>query len=355
MRCRILFIPESVAAVESNNVPYANIGLICVAAQQVPAGWDQDWNQGSIRTCFGVTPETFAEQDGVQYILHDTYAEAYYYTGSAEVFALPRSVEAGGVSYPVSAVAGSFIRSLHNIHIVFFDSVQTIPAGKYYANNVRIYTTCEFAPAGWEEGWNATYGGEISVMYGLTGVDGTLHTYTFVTEGTSVPSMTAVMLPTEPQTEMQGMYFWGWYDNQAFEGSSLEFPYTGTAYTLYARFETEQIRDGKSFQTAFALEEGTQTSVTIEKPGRSVYFVFTVAKGMSKDYIIKSTGDFDTYGVLYNRNYTQVGAADGGGSGENFSISCSLGSISREETYYIEVKLLDKTQTGSFMLLLSRV
>lgn len=355
MRCRILFIPESVAAVESNNVPYANIGLICVAAQQVPAGWDQDWNQGSIRTCFGVTPETFAEQDGVQYILHDTYAEAYYYTGSAEVFALPRSVEAGGVSYPVSAVAGSFIRSLHNIHIVFFDSVQTIPAGKYYANNVRIYTTCESAPAGWEEGWNATYGGEISVMYGLTGVDGTLHTYTFVTEGTSVPSMTAVMLPAEPQTEMQGMYFWGWYDNRAFEGSPLEFPYTGTAYTLYARFETEQIRDGKSFQTAFALEEGTQTSVTIEKPGRSVYFVFTVAKGMSKDYIIKSTGDFDTYGVLYNRNYTQIGAADGGGSGENFSISCSLGSISREETYYIEVKLLDKTQTGSFMLLLSRV
>lgn len=355
MRCRILFIPESVAGIERNNVSFGNIRLICVAAPQVPAEWDENWNQSGVRTCFGVTPETFFEEDGAQYILHDTYAEAYYYTGSAEVFALPRSVQAGGVSYPVSAVAASFIGSLHNIHIVFFESVQTIQAGKHQANYVRIYTTCESEPAGWEKGWNATYGGEISVMYGLTGVDGTLHTYTFVTEGTPVQSMSAVMLPTQPQTEMQGMYFWGWYDNEAFEGSPLEFPYTGTAYTLYARFETEQIRDGKSFGTAFALEEGVQASVTIEKPGQSVYFVFKVAKGMSKNYIIKSLGDFDTYGILYNKNYTQTAAADGGGSGENFSISCSLGSMTREETYYVEVKLLDKTQTGSFTLLLSRV
>ena len=55
------------------------------------------------------------------------------------------------------------------------------------------------------------------------------------------------------------------------------------------------------------------------------------------------------------KGITNAVVLQGGGGGENFSISCSLGSISREETYYIEVKLLDKTQTGSFMLVLSRV
>ena len=351
-RCRTVFIPASIEYFEENSVKYEDIGTFCIEAAQVPETWSEFWNRGSIYCINGVTPETYAFADGVHYILHEGYAEAYRYTGKENIFALPRTIQVGNITYPVSEISATFIGSLSYIHIVFFDSVERIEAAKHYGHGVYIYTTYESDPIGWESGWNAKFSGSIPVYYGLKGVDETLREYSFVTDGTLVDAITAVMIPQEPQTEKTGMYFWGWYDNAAYEGKPIEFPYGGSATVLFARFESEQLQDGKGFDTAIKIEENTPTPVTIEKSGQSVFFMITVPKGKEKDYIFKSTGDLDTYGIIYDSNGKQIVAADSGGADENFSITHHLGSSMFEKIYYFEVKLVDKAQTGTFNVLL---
>ena len=75
--------------------------------------------------------------------------------------------------------------------------------------------------------------------------------------------------------------------------------------------------------------------------GEEVFLRFeTLEQG--KKYIVKSTGNADTYGELY-RSSALISSADGGGAGENFSISFTKNF----GTYYLVVKLTDKTASAT--------
>ena len=119
----------------------------------------------------------------------------------------------------------------------------------------------------------------------------------------------------------------------------------GTATTLYARFETERMQDGKSYDTAFELEEGVSREISIGA-GEEVFLRFEPL-ALNENYTVKSTGDADTYGELYRYSSNLISSADGGGSGENFSISFSKGY----GTYYLIVKLTDKTASANVSII----
>lgn len=64
------------------------------------------------------------------------------------------------------------------------------------------------------------------------------YTVNFVTNGgSSVESVTAAQIQTEPVSDKDNYTFDGWYDNPEFNGSRVEFPYTPTENTtLYAKW-----------------------------------------------------------------------------------------------------------------------
>lgn len=107
------------------------------------------------------------------------------------------------------------------------------------------------------------------------------------------------------------------------------------------RFETERMQDGKSYDTAFELEEGVSREISIGA-GEEVFLRFAALERNQK-YTVKSTGDADTYGELYGGSSSPLTSADGGGAGENFSITFTK----YFGTYYLVVKLTDKTASAT--------
>ncbi len=354
-----LFIPETVQYFEPNyDTSNVYVHAIFIKAEALPETWSEDWQPfglSSNNIFFGVSQDDYIITDDAHYIASEDYATAYLYVGETVIggnsmFLLPTSINVQGKELPVSHIHRSFIESVQYVTVILQESVTHIPAGKTYGYGTQFFTTHASQPEGWEDGWNEAYSGFISVTYGLTGLTATEKTYTFVTEGTAVQPITAYFLAKSPSTTVtNGKYFWGWYEDAAFSGKPIEFPYMGEGKTLYARFETTKIQDGKSYETAYDLSVGSYQSITIDKAGEIVYFKYTATA--SKTCLFKSRGDYDTYGVIYHptsiglERYKIVAEADSGGTGENFSVSYQLSS---GFTYYFALRLVDNTQTGSF-------
>ena len=303
-------------------------------------------------------------QEDAHFIIRGDYAEAYRFFAKGtstdyNLYILPKTVTAYGREIPVTHITRSFIGGMNYVDVYFYNTVTHIPAGSRSGYGIAFYTEHTENPAGWEKGWNerSTNGDTTSyfpVFYGVTGLTEEPKTYTFIANGETVKQISAPFVASAPTPSVSGKYFWGWYDNAECTGNLIEFPYTGEDTTFYARFENEQIQDGKTQDTAYVLTVGSYIPVDITKAGQTVYFKYTVEKDQS--FTFKSRGDYDTIGRIYYLRTVSyvvreetVASADTGGSGENFSMTASLTT----RTYYFTVKLVDSTQTGSFEVILS--
>lgn len=116
--------------------------------------------------------------------------------------------------------------------------------------------------------------------------------------------------------------------------------------TVYWNGELEE-KDGLSFENARSVGEGTH-SVVISQAGNWIYFKFVPMA--TKSYTIRSSGDYDTYGYLYNSSKTQLTANDDGAGSGQFKITYSL---TAGQTYYIAVRLYSTSATGNFTVTIS--
>lgn len=98
------------------------------------------------------------------------------------------------------------------------------------------------------------------------------------------------------------------------------------------------------------LNLGETKNVSISEAGTCKYFSF-VPESDGK-YRLYSTGDFDTYGFIYNENWENIASDDDGGFGNNFSLEYDLEA---GKTYYFCAKLLDDSSVGDFKVTLEEI
>ena len=82
---------------------------------------------------------------------------------------------------------------------------------------------------------------------------------------------------------------------------------------------------------------------TIETAGDHLIYSFTAPE--SATYRFYTTGNYDTYGYLYDSSWTLLATDDDSGEDANTAVSCSLEA---GETCYFMVRMLDSSETGSF-------
>ncbi|TNF08043.1 MAG: hypothetical protein EP317_03815, partial [Bacillota bacterium] len=180
---------------------------------------------------------------------------------------------------------------------------------------------------------------------------GYIVTYTFDTNGgTPVEPIIDLFIPVRPLTTKADVYFAGWYDNPELLGNPVEFPYQSlTDITLYAKWSEDVIPDGTSKGSAYPIVENEIVNVDIVTEGQAVFYMFIATA--SQTYFIRSLGNGDTYGVLYDDFGNQLDYNDDGDSDYNFYITFNL---IEGQTYYIETYFLDETETGTYQLVVER-
>lgn len=291
-----------------------------------------------------VAANDYIVTDKADYILTSaTTAKAYIFNGKNETFYLPRAITVNDTVITINGITSNFLYSLNYVNLIVTNTVTTIFGELTYTySNSQIFTEFASKPSGWV----IDDLHKISVTYGVAIGDGVSRTYSFVTSGTAVEDITTELILTSPETTLSGKYFWGWYDNDEYQGDAVKFPYSGEKTTLYALFMDDVKRDGTSFDNAYILDIGVNVDVDITNGGQLVYFKLSITEGRS--YIIKSTGDCDTFGTLCSSNKSTIISADGGGSNENFSITRTL---TKNYDYYLVVKLTASNATGSFKII----
>lgn len=98
------------------------------------------------------------------------------------------------------------------------------------------------------------------------------------------------------------------------------------------------------------LNLGETKDVSISQAGTYEYFSF-VPESDGK-YRLYSTGDFDTYGYIYDESWNNISSDDDGGIGNNFSV---IYDFKAGKTYYFCVKLFDSSIVGDFKVALEEI
>lgn len=98
------------------------------------------------------------------------------------------------------------------------------------------------------------------------------------------------------------------------------------------------------------LNLGETKDVSISQAGTYEYFSFVPER--DGKYRLYSTGDFDTYGYIYNESWNNISSDDDGGIGNNFSV---IYDFKAGKTYYFCVKLFDSSIVGDFKVALEEI
>lgn len=96
-------------------------------------------------------------------------------------------------------------------------------------------------------------------------------------------------------------------------------------------------------ETAIAIHADETLTAQISSPGGWVYYSFVPETGA--EYRFYSTGNYDTYGYLYDADMQELYRDDDDGDGSNFLIECTLEAGA---TYYFGVRFYSSDVTGSF-------
>ena len=98
------------------------------------------------------------------------------------------------------------------------------------------------------------------------------------------------------------------------------------------------------------LNLGETKDVSISQAGTYEYFSFVPER--DGKYRLYSTGDFDTYGYIYDESWNNISSDDDGGIGNNFSV---IYDFKAGKTYYFCVKLFDSSIVGDFKVALEEI
>lgn len=112
--------------------------------------------------------------------------------------------------------------------------------------------------------------------------------------------------------------------------------------TFAAENTDSAVSDGEEYP---ALTLGESVAVSIDVAGATATFKFV--PGESRDYMLYSTGDLDTYGTLSDSGFNEIVYNDDDGVGNNF---CIKRYLEANKTYYIEARLYSSENTGQFNL-----
>lgn len=123
---------------------------------------------------------------------------------------------------------------------------------------------------------------------------------------------------------------------------TVEIPETGHNYVNGECTECEILPE--------ILNLGETKNVSISEAGTCKYFSF-VPESDGK-YRLYSTGDFDTYGYIYDESWNNISSDDDGGIGNNFSV---IYDFKAGKTYYFCVKLFDSSIVGDFKVALEEI
>ncbi|KNY25229.1 cellulose binding domain-containing protein [Pseudobacteroides cellulosolvens] len=100
------------------------------------------------------------------------------------------------------------------------------------------------------------------------------------------------------------------------------------------------------FKTAKTIKIGESISAQLSKTAEKDYYAFVTKAAGS--YIIRSTGEIDTVGVLYDQNFKEIKMNDEGDSGtSNF---CIVSNLEANRTYYVCVYSYTKDDTGDYQI-----
>ena len=165
-----------------------------------------------------------------------------------------------------------------------------------------------------------------TVSFDLNGAEGT------VADQTVTPT-TTLKYPTTPTRNEY--IFAGWYDNAACTGAPYDFTAVVTKdTTLYAKWV--------KIENASLITINGSANVTLN--GKTEHMLVFVPL-VSGNITITSSGEYDTFGTLYNSEMVAlVQNDDGAADGINFHI---VYNVTAGETYYIGARAFSSTTTGS--------
>lgn len=172
----------------------------------------------------------YKDIDGVLYDKNINTIYKYPTGKNAELYEIPDSV--------TSIWTGAF-RFDKNLKTIAFRNITQIYS--YAFAGCESLTTIHYYGDQW---------GSINIMeYNASFTDATVEykgnphkTYSFITNGgTAVENIFASYIKSSPYTNLDGMYFMGWYDNSSFDGQMISFPYYGDATILYAKWSDELV------------------------------------------------------------------------------------------------------------------
>ncbi len=165
-----------------------------------------------------------------------------------------------------------------------------------------------------------------TVSFDLNGAEGK------VTDQTVTPTAT-LKYPTIPTRDEY--IFAGWYDNAACTGAPYDFTAVVTKdTTLYAKWV--------KIENASLIAINGSANVTLN--GKTEHMLVFVPL-VSGNITITSSGEYDTFGTLYNAEMVAlIQNDDGAADGINFHI---VYNVTAGETYYIGARAFSSTTTGS--------
>lgn len=118
---------------------------------------------------------------------------------------------------------------------------------------------------------------------------------------------------------------------------SVDSRYSSEAvYNLYVKKHSDINAEDVSLSVPY--------TVNIDTEGKKVYYKFVPDE--SNVYRLYASGDYDTYGTLYDSSFIPITQNDDSVQGTNFSINYFLQA---GETYYICASMLQEYQTGEFI------
>lgn len=121
---------------------------------------------------------------------------------------------------------------------------------------------------------------------------------------------------------------------------------SGSQVRRHTIFQSPAFTDdhGNFINRATLIDQNSTTNGTIEISGDYDYFKINVTVGGTLN--LYTTGDFDTYGHLYNAGGTELITNDDGGLGVNFYITYPV----KVGTYYVRVRAWNPTDRGNYQL-----